>query len=232
MIACGALCIYICMYLYRLVTPPPLASGMPGRPTDSITNRIHSRYCHSPAPHNTVMEAVPLANRVLFQTNLYKRFNTAPSTSNQRSNRQRKPPRSHINKIAHHSTLERPPAQPRRHPSTHLYPALLAMPSQYNRIKVEDLLSVASSRGKTIRKSSHARADIFDVHCNYQGCTRTFASHDALVAHQKRSHAAPTAYVCEHCHATFSTAPNRNKHVSTLKSFCRCYDAPFRIELM
>lgn len=93
------------------------------------------------------------------------------------------------------------------------------MPSQYNRIKVEDLLSVTSPRGKTIRKSSQTRSDIFDVHCNYQGCARKFASHDALLAHQKRSHAPPTAYVCEHCHATFSTAPNRNKHVRTI-SYC------------
>lgn len=88
------------------------------------------------------------------------------------------------------------------------------MHAPYRRIKVADLLSDTSARGKAIRKMTQLRSDVFGVCCAYRGCDRKFATHDACVAHQKRSHAAPTMYGCAQCHATFSTAPNRNKHVS------------------
>lgn len=100
------------------------------------------------------------------------------------------------------------------------------MPSQYNRVRVEDLLNseTSSSRSRpsgsgSRKKSSGSGSDsppsASEIECNVVHCKRKFSSRDALRAHQKRSHPAPTAFVCEHCQSSFSTPPNLNKHVRT-----------------
>lgn len=100
------------------------------------------------------------------------------------------------------------------------------MPSGYNRVRVEDLLNAeasSSSRSKSSNRvgddkrkkgGASSSAGGSEVMCDVPHCKRKFPTLDSLKAHQKRSHAPPTAYVCEHCKSSFSTPPNLNKHVS------------------
>lgn len=104
-----------------------------------------------------------------------------------------------------------------------------AMPSQYNRVRVDDLLNPdgPSSRSRgTVRSDSRRRpsdspsgATVSSVECDVQGCKRKFPSKDSMKAHQKRSHPAPTNFICDQCQSSFSTPPNLNKHVSCHASF-------------
>ena len=110
------------------------------------------------------------------------------------------------------------------------------MPSQFNRVSVEALLNAEGSSSSRHQRSSHRRTTEGDkrhkgsssgsdsptshseIQCTVPHCKRKFPSGDALKAHMKRSHPAPTAYVCEHCKSSFSTPPNLNKHVSYFPS--------------
>lgn len=104
------------------------------------------------------------------------------------------------------------------------------MPTKFNRVRVEDLLntesagasssrhrsshkSSSSSRPKSSRSSSDSPPSHLNIPCEFSGCKRTFHSLESLRAHQKRSHPAPTAFVCDICKSSFSTPPNLNKHV-------------------
>lgn len=92
---------------------------------------------------------------------------------------------------------------------------MMSSSSAYNKVRVEDLLNKESEPAKshhTIRRPG--------IICHLDGCGRQFVSHESLVAHQKRSHAAPTSFICPHCELSYSTVPNLNKHVSlTLYEF-------------
>lgn len=79
--------------------------------------------------------------------------------------------------------------------------------SRYNRVKVEDLLNQ--------EERSDSNENPREIICHLEECGRQFVSHEALIAHQKRSHAAPTSYICRYCQMSYSTVPNLNKHVST-----------------
>lgn len=86
---------------------------------------------------------------------------------------------------------------------------LQPMSSRYNRVSVSDLLNDEASGSSSQGAASTQRG----IYCRVEGCGRRFVSQEALTAHQKRSHAAPTAFRCPHCGSSFSTAPNLNKHV-------------------
>lgn len=87
------------------------------------------------------------------------------------------------------------------------------MPSKFSKIKVEDLLNDAPARGKTSHRPTPVQSDIFTIVCTVENCGKRFATSDALHAHQRRSHAAPTPFICRQCKSTFSSAANLNKHV-------------------
>lgn len=98
------------------------------------------------------------------------------------------------------------------------------MPSQYNRVRVDDLLNPdsPSSRSKDSRRrpsGSASGATVSSIECDVPGCKRKFPSKDSMKAHQKRSHPAPTNFICDQCQTSFSTPPNLNKHVSCHVSF-------------
>lgn len=92
------------------------------------------------------------------------------------------------------------------------------MESTFNRISIDDLLVSSTSRPRHSSKKPRPSPVVFKVECKYHGCDRKFLSHEHLRAHEKRQHARPTSFSCQHCYATFSTAPNRNKHVSYSKT--------------
>lgn len=79
------------------------------------------------------------------------------------------------------------------------------MSSSKNRMAVENLLNEANTS---------RRGDANEFICTVNKCNRKFVSEESLLAHQRRSHAPPTANVCSHCKSSFSTVPNLNKHVS------------------
>lgn len=87
------------------------------------------------------------------------------------------------------------------------------MSAQYNRVRVEDLINDSSSSNKSSVMSSSSQQKVA-YKCEAPLCGRKFVSEEALEAHHKRSHAPPTAYVCQRCKSSFSTLPNLNKHVS------------------
>lgn len=86
--------------------------------------------------------------------------------------------------------------------------------SDGHRIKVQNLLNNAPARGKSSHRSTPSSPDIFDIVCDAPNCSRKFATKDALYGHKKRSHAAPTGYICSVCQSSFSTPANLSKHVS------------------
>lgn len=127
------------------------------------------------------------------------------------------------------------PRTPKEEDSSH-GKAVKRMPTKYNRVRVEDLLNAETTSTTTSRPrrppSSSRRGTsssggssisvspdlIADIPCDVPHCKRTFTTGAALIAHKRRSHPAPTAFVCEHCHSSFSTPPNLNKHVRNMQS--------------
>lgn len=81
--------------------------------------------------------------------------------------------------------------------------------SKYNRVSVKDLLNEDKESEKQVES---VRKD--GIICHIDSCGRQFVSQESLIAHQKRSHAAPTKYICQYCQSSYSTVPNLNKHVS------------------
>lgn len=88
--------------------------------------------------------------------------------------------------------------------------------SHYNRVRVQDLLNTetpsSSRRNRSSSDSDEAQRNS-NYQCQVANCNRVFSTAESLAAHVKRSHAAPTQFVCEHCGSSFSTPPNLNKHV-------------------
>lgn len=95
------------------------------------------------------------------------------------------------------------------------YTEVVNMSSNYSRIKVSDLLNDAPARGKTSHRPKPPSEDIYTVQCDVQRCGRRFATTEALRAHRRRSHPAPSAHACNECGATLSSSANLNKHVSS-----------------
>lgn len=91
------------------------------------------------------------------------------------------------------------------------------MARKYNKLTVNDLLNDDSSAKVTRTFSAHP--SMFEMTCGIANCRRRFKSIEALQAHQEKAHSNDKDYVCPHCHSNFSTSPNLNKHVSTLKNF-------------
>lgn len=88
------------------------------------------------------------------------------------------------------------------------------MSQKYNKISIDDLLNKTGSNNNASSSASSSAPDNVAFECTEPLCGRKFVSEEALKAHKKRSHAAPTSYVCQRCKSTFSTLPNLNKHVS------------------
>lgn len=80
--------------------------------------------------------------------------------------------------------------------------------SKYNRVSVKDLLN---EDNESEDKVEYVKKD--GIICHIDNCGRQFVSQESLIAHQKRSHAAPTKYICHYCRSSYSTVPNLNKHV-------------------
>lgn len=91
------------------------------------------------------------------------------------------------------------------------------MSENVSRISIDNLLSYSSPHVRRNPRQTRRPPDGFKVKCKYHGCDRKFASIEHLKAHHRRQHAAPTSFICKHCHTSFSTGPNRNKHVSSFK---------------
>lgn len=81
---------------------------------------------------------------------------------------------------------------------------------QYNRVRVEDLLNEEQAGTSDSSTSPNSK----NVACTEEGCGKRFFTEKSLLVHQKRSHAAPTDFVCHLCQSSFSSIPNLNKHVS------------------
>lgn len=90
-------------------------------------------------------------------------------------------------------------------------PIIARMDAKFNRIKIEDLLNDNSNSALT-----NAMVDA-KVECRLKGCQMTFKNHEALQTHEERFHKIGARHICEICNTTFSSLPNRNKHVRTQK---------------
>lgn len=90
----------------------------------------------------------------------------------------------------------------------------MSMAPKYNKVSVDDLLGSSTSGDSNHYRQAALNAPEFKIECNFSGCKRKFPTEEALQAHKRRAHAAPTSYKCPICHSTFSSAQNRNKHVS------------------
>lgn len=85
----------------------------------------------------------------------------------------------------------------------------------YNRVRVEDLLN----DDRDLSSSPFAHGSLSEgkpegIICKINECDRRFVSEQSLLAHQRRTHAAATPFICPHCKLSYSTVPNLNKHVS------------------
>lgn len=101
--------------------------------------------------------------------------------------------------------------------SQRVYPTSSSSPPVYKRVKVQDLLNDDDSyvsRSANQAQASSSADGIPNIVCEMDQCGRKFATFESLTAHQKRQHAAPTAFVCPYCHSSYSSLPNLNKHVS------------------
>lgn len=119
------------------------------------------------------------------------------------------------------------------------------MPTKYNRVRVEDLLNAdpapptrsprrlgSAPRGKPSSSLLPPDHHInIDIPCDHLHCKKTFNTRSALHAHQRRSHPAPTAFICESCRSSFSTPPNLNKHVSC-KPSSLAFSQPISLHLI
>lgn len=86
--------------------------------------------------------------------------------------------------------------------------------ARYNRVRVQDLLNDEHSS----RSHSSLSKESGEAVCLVEGCGKKFFTQKSLVVHQKRSHAAPTDFICHLCRCSFSSIPNLNKHVSHFSS--------------
>lgn len=121
-------------------------------------------------------------------------------------------PSSSSRRAQHH--LSQPhPQTPKHRRSQEIPPHLQPGHPPYNRVRVEDLLNDEPSIPTSSQPSSFRRSDSAII-CHVKDCGRRFVSKESLEAHQRRSHAAATPFVCPHCHISYSTIPNLNKHVS------------------
>lgn len=88
---------------------------------------------------------------------------------------------------------------------------------RYNRVRVEDLLNSSSSGSKEPQKvlvHHQFETPLAQFLCEYPSCHRKFSTFASRAIHQRRTHAPPTSFICQHCNSSFSTSPNLNKHVS------------------
>lgn len=99
----------------------------------------------------------------------------------------------------------------------------LMEPEKSGRIRVSDLLNEAPARGKPSHRPTPLQSNIFTIVCNVENCGRRFATKEALQGHQKRSHMAPTQYLCQQCSSTFSSSANLNKHVRFISKISYVY---------
>lgn len=88
--------------------------------------------------------------------------------------------------------------------------SMISQSASYSRVSVQDLLNEESTAPLRPSQPHLQREGII---CHAEGCGRHFVSQESLIAHQRRSHAAPTAFVCQLCNLSYSTVPNLNKHV-------------------
>lgn len=85
------------------------------------------------------------------------------------------------------------------------------------RISISNLVNESPRAGfSSTPTRAESLSSALTIQCNFSGCKRKFPSEEALAAHRRRVHTAPTKYDCPHCHHTYATPQNRNRHVRYL----------------
>lgn len=92
-----------------------------------------------------------------------------------------------------------------------------------SRIRIQNLINPSGREGSSSSNRRPESSTALTVPCTFSGCKRKFPSQEALVAHRKRVHMAPTDFKCPHCHVTFSSPQNRNKHVCSAGIYIYIY---------
>lgn len=86
------------------------------------------------------------------------------------------------------------------------------MDPKFNRIKIEDLLNDNAAFPKSEPK----------IKCRLKDCNMVFKDKEALHTHEEKIHKVNMRHICDICNTTFSSLPNRNKHVSIFTLFEYC----------